>query len=198
MTAVEADMTAVTQLVLRERQGRDRGWWQRMRDSLAPDARVAISWFRGSGEEFVTASEAMAKGGTQAVHRMGPPVVDVAGDRAVVEAPAAICLRLHLDAVEADLTSHTRLLYRAERRAGRWWLTALDPVYAGDTLSPVVPGEVPRLDRDRLAAHRPSYRFLGYCLEEQGHPVARDLHGDDRPEGVAALLADAYAWLRAA
>lgn len=44
-TAVDA--AAVTQLVLRERQNRDRGWWDDMAGCFAPDAIIEMSWFTG-------------------------------------------------------------------------------------------------------------------------------------------------------
>ena len=47
------DVTEITQLVLRERQGRDRGWWAQMADCFHPDSRVTLSWFDGPGSEFV-------------------------------------------------------------------------------------------------------------------------------------------------
>lgn len=39
------DIAEVTQLVLHERQARDRGWWEPMRACFAPAATVRLSWF---------------------------------------------------------------------------------------------------------------------------------------------------------
>ena len=41
----------VTQLVLRERQSRDRGWYEEMAACFAEDSVVQMSWFTGSGAE---------------------------------------------------------------------------------------------------------------------------------------------------
>jgi hypothetical protein len=87
------DLDQLQQLILRERQGRDRGWWQRMRDAYAPHAAVAISWFTGSATDFITRSEQMAESGDRAVHRLAPPVIDMAGDRAVAEVPSVVSRR---------------------------------------------------------------------------------------------------------
>ncbi len=38
--------------------------------------------------------------------------------------------------------------------------------------------------------------MLAYHLSNRGYEIANDLYGDDRPEAVAALYADAFAWLR--
>ncbi|WP_410631563.1 nuclear transport factor 2 family protein [Amycolatopsis sp. cmx-4-83] len=188
MTAAE-----VGELVVRERQGRDRGWWDRMQACYAPDSTVRLSWFRGSGEEFVARSREMTGRGDVARHRLGPPVVDVDGQRAIAEVPAAIDVRTVLDGVEVDLTSYTRLLYRAEVRNGRWLIASLDPVYERDVLAPVLPGaSVPPASFEGL---RPSYRFLAHVLGRRGYPVPDDLYGDDRPGEVAALYDSHFAWL---
>lgn len=63
-----SDVTAITQLILRERQGRDRGWWDRMRAAFRPDSVVRLSWFSGTGPEFVRRSEEMSARGDLSVH----------------------------------------------------------------------------------------------------------------------------------
>jgi hypothetical protein len=189
------DIADVTQLILHERQGRDRGWWQQMRDCFDPQASVRLSWFDGSGADFVTESEAMTGRGDKAVHRLAPPVVHLHGERAVVEVPAAIEMRVDLDGVEADLTSYTRLLYRVHKQSGSWRIASLDAIYERDTLQSATPDAPLRLDPDRLAQFRVPYRMLAYHLSSRGYPVAGDLYGDDQPERVAALYADTFAWL---
>ncbi|MYW62608.1 hypothetical protein GTY65_00720 [Streptomyces sp. SID8379] len=102
------DIDLVTQTVLRERRGRDRGWWDRMRDCYRPDSTVTLSWYRGDGPGFVAASEAMAGRGDASVHRLSPPTVHIAGDRAFAETPAGIEIRTVVDGVTVDLTGHRR------------------------------------------------------------------------------------------
>src|SRR5580700_36326 len=77
------DTTAVSQLVLRERFGRDLGLWEQMRDCYHDDSIVRISWMKGSGPEFVSHSKEMAQRGVRANHRLGPILVTLAGDRAI-------------------------------------------------------------------------------------------------------------------
>jgi hypothetical protein len=50
----------VAQPVLRERQSRDRGWYGEMADCCAEDSLVRMSWFTGSGADFVRATRNMA------------------------------------------------------------------------------------------------------------------------------------------
>ncbi|GGF17586.1 hypothetical protein [Subtercola lobariae] len=52
------DISEVTQLVLRERQARDRGWWGQLAECYADDSHVKVSWFDGNGADFVTESTA--------------------------------------------------------------------------------------------------------------------------------------------
>lgn len=189
------DVTALTQLVLHERQGRDRGWWDQMAAAFAPDARVRISWIDGTATEFVTGSRAMAAGGTNATHRMGAAVVHLRGERAVVEAPAVIELRTALDGAEVDLASRVRLLYTAVRDADGWRLASLDCIYESDTVTATMPDHQPAVDLDRLAALRPSYRWLAYVLDRAGHRIDDDMPGEDRPDGVDRLYTDRFAWL---
>ncbi|WP_411129241.1 nuclear transport factor 2 family protein [Streptomyces sp. x-19] len=189
------DVTEVSQLILHERRSRDRGWWPEMRECLAADAAVRLSWFRGSGADFVTASQEMAVRGDSATHTLGPPVVDVLGARALVEVAAAIHMRSELNDTQVDLTSHTRLLYRAERRTGRWVIVSLDPVYERDNLLPSLPGTHLEIAPDALARARPSYRMLTHLLNARGYPIADDLYGDDRPTPVQRLYRSLSDWL---
>lgn len=189
------DVTAVAQLVLAERFARDRGDWARMAECYAAASRVRVTWFDGSGPEFVTASRAGWERGTRSVHRCSPPVVHVRGDRAVVAMPAAIEARVAVGGVECDMVSFTRILERVERTAEGWRIRSLDCAYERDTLTPVVPGLVPDLDVVALASFRPTYRYLSLVLREVGEGVDQDLAGDDRPDTVQRLTDELDAWL---
>ncbi|MFQ6148082.1 nuclear transport factor 2 family protein [Streptomyces seoulensis] len=190
------DIDVVTQTVLAERQGRDRGWWDRMRACYWPDSTVTLSWYRGDGPGFVAASRAMAGRGDASVHRLSPPVVQIVADRAFAEVPAAIEVRTDIDGVTADLASYTRIVYRLARREGRWGILALDCVYERDTLAPAVPGEHLAVPPGDLAPYRRPYALLAWHLARRGYDLTDDLLGDDRPERTAAFYADTLAWLR--
>jgi hypothetical protein len=188
------EIDELTQLVLHERQGRDRGWWQQMRDCFHPGARVRLSWFEGTAEAFVAASQAMGERGDQATHRLGPPVVHARGDRAIVELPMIVDFRIELDGVEADLASTGRLLYRAESRDGRWRIVAIEAIYQRDSLVASVPGTQLSIAPEELDGFRPSYRLLAYYLNRRGYTVDATLYGDDRPDEVAELYDSAFTW----
>ncbi|GJF33433.1 hypothetical protein KNE206_61330 [Kitasatospora sp. NE20-6] len=192
------DIAEIGQLVLHERQARDRGWWESMAKCFAPDSTVRLSWFTGSGAQFTARSREMSGRGDAAVHRLAPPVVDVRGDRALVELPAVIEMRTLLDEVQVDLASYARLAYRVERRFGHWQILSLDAVYERDVLTPSVPGTALAVDPADLAGLRPPYRMLAHLFDRLGYQVGDDLYGDDRPEELAAFHRRSFAWLHGA
>jgi len=190
------DASAISQLILRERQGRDRGWFEQEAECFHADSRVRISWFDGPGPEFVRLSSELYANGIRPIHRIYAPVVHIEADRAVAEVPAEISIVQDFGGVDAYVINYVRLLYRAECRDGVWKLSAFDCVYERDTLSPVIFGQSPKLDPELLARFRRPYMYLGYHLHETGKSLRDDLYGDDRPDEVNRLYKDAFGWLR--
>lgn len=189
-------MVAVTALVLRERQSRDRQWWDEMAWCYTTDATIAMSWFKGPAATFMERSRSMDVGGSRGVHRLSPPAVRVRGDRALAELPLVIEFRTDVDDVQADLCSYARSQYRAVYTGGTWRISAITTVYERDTLTPAVPGTILPVTADDLAALRPSYRCLAWHLERSGYAIPDDLPGDDRPDTVAAVMAADLDWLQ--
>ncbi len=187
----------VTQVVLAERQGRDRGWWDQMLAAYWPDSTVRLSWYDGDGAGFVAGSQAMAGRGSVALHHAYAPVVHVRGARATAELSLAMRIRVELDGVAADLVSYTRLNYRLERRDGHWRITSLAAVYEYTTLDPAVPGQVIEVPVEELRSFRASYALMAWVNARQGRAISSDELGDDRPEELAAFYADAWTWLDA-
>jgi SnoaL-like domain len=177
----------IVQLVLRERQSRDRGRYDQMADCFAEDSVVEMSWFQGSGADFVRATRDMAGRGDYVVHRLSPPVVHIDGDRALAELPLVIEWRVDIDGVEADLASACRSQYRAQRGDdGVWRITRITSIYEKDTLTPALPNTRLNIDPHELTAHRQSYRCLAWYLNRRGYEVGPDHLGDDQPEAVNA------------
>jgi hypothetical protein len=189
-----ADVSAVSQLVLRERFSRDLGWWEQMHDCFHDDSMMRISWIKASGPEFVRRSKEMAERNVQASHRLGPIFVTLAGNRAIAQLGVVIDIPFTLKGIEVMMSSHTRLLLRAERREGVWRLFGFDAVYLRDEIAPVIPGQTVAIDPEAVRAFRPSYRLLSYCLTSGGFPVPNDLAGIDRPDLVDALVREIYGW----
>lgn len=198
MTGNTAPTEAVTQLVLRERQSRDRGWWEDWSRCFADDAVVNMSWFTGSGAEFVRQTRLRSTDGVWGRHRLCPPAVRVNGDRAWAELPLAIEFRLTVAGVEADLQSYCRSQYRARRTGGTWRIAGITSIYERDALTPSIPGTTLDLDPESFTGYRPSYRCLAWYLRRSSSEISADLPGDDRPATAAAVYAAEQAWLNAA
>jgi hypothetical protein len=188
------DISAITQLILRERESRDLGRWERMKGCFWPDSLVRVSWFRGSGPDFVTGSIDMAKRRVLAKHRLGPILVNLAGDRAVASMSAIIDIPAKLQGMDFTLSSHARFLYRAERRQQKWGLSGFDAIYMRDELTPAIPGQSISIDANDVKRFRATYRMLSYYLSTQGYDIDSNLAGADRPDLVDALNQELYGW----
>lgn len=189
-----ADIAAIAQLVLTERESRDLGRWNRMRSCFHPDSRVRISWFGGTGEQFVAGSIDMARRGIRAKHRLGPPLVRLAGNRAVATISAIIDIPETLGGVEVQLSGHGRFLFRTEKRDGKWGICFLDFIYMRDELTTAIPGVPVPISFDDLKPFRPAYRVLSYLLSLKGYTPNSDLAGEDRPETVERLMSEVFGW----
>lgn len=191
----QLDKVKIGDLIIRERVSRDFGRWDDMRACYSSDSTVDISWFRGSGFDFAVASRKAAGSGNSSFHKMEPCLIDINGDRAIVDVGVAIHLQTLMDNVEVLLIGHGRMLYRVERNDSDWLISHLTGIYVMDTLQSAVPGEAVSVDLQRLVNYRSSYRYLSYLLEVSGRPVSQDLPGVDKPESVDAILAANANWL---
>lgn len=189
-----ADVSAVSQLVLRERLSRDFGLWEQMRDCFHDDSVVRISWINATGPEFVRRSKEMAERNVKASHRLGPILVTLASHRAIAQVRANIDIPFTLKGIEVMMSSHAHLLFRAERQGEVWRLSGLDAVYLRDEIAPVMPGQTVAIDQEEVKAFRPTYRLLSLCLASGGFPVRNDLAGVDRPDLVDTLVREIYGW----
>jgi hypothetical protein len=190
-----ADITLITQLVVRERDSRDMGFWQRMLDCFHPDALIDISWIRGNAKAFVEGSKDMAARGMKATHRLGPILVTQHGDKAVATLGGIIDIPTELDGKQFTLSAYGQFLYSVERRAGEWKLLSFEAIYQRDELTPAVLGETVAMPQELLQRFRPSYRNLSWSLHLKGYEVNMELPGTDRPETVRAIYERLYGWL---
>ena len=190
-----ADVTEITQLIVRERESRDMGFWNRMRACFHPDSVVSISWYQGDGYGFVEGSRDMAARGMLAKHRLGPILVTQNGDRAIATLSAIIDIPTEIDGKYFTLSSHCLMLYRTEKRDGAWRIMSFEAIYRRDEFIPAVMGQSAHLPADLLAGFRPSYRNLSYSLHLKRYHVDMDLPGEDRPHTVKAIYERLYDWL---
>ena len=196
LRASGADIAAISQVVLYERQARDSGWWAQMGATYWPEAIVNLAWHQGTAADFVARSKEMFDRGVRPLHHMYTPVVHINGSKAHVEAPAVTWSRWSIDGTECNLHSHMRLHYRLEERAGQWGIVRFDCVYVYSEVSPVVPGEKIVIPSVELASHRASYALLAWHQTRRGMSVDDDQLGVDRPEQLEEFLARTREWLR--
>lgn len=189
------DITHITQLVVRERDSRDMGFWNRMLDCFHSDALIDISWIRGNPKQFVEGSKDMAARGMTATHRLGPILVTQNGDRAVATVVGSIDLPTTLEGKDFRLSAHCQMLYRVEKRDGQWRLGGFTAIYRHDELTPVVLGQVVTMPQDLFERFRASYRHLAWSQHVLGYVPNMELPGIDRPETVRAIYKDHYGWL---
>ncbi len=189
------DITLISQLILRERESRDLGLWERMLDCFHPDSIVRISWFNGSGPDFVKGSIDMAKRGMLAKHRLSPVHVTLHGDKAMASLPSIIEIPTLIDGIELILSAYGRFLYRVEKRAGKWRIFSFECVYVRDEFTPAILGQTVNIDPEEMKAFRASYRNLSYSLSKSGYEVNHDLPGEDKPETVEKLLMEINQWM---
>ena len=188
------DIVRIQQLICREREARDRNWWDEMRATWAEDSHVNVSWYSGPGQGFIDGSVREQEKSTPVKHKLGPIMVRVNGDKAVASVSATILTRVAIEGVEADLDSNTTLIYRAVKKDGVWLLSALDCIYESDRITAAIPGEQVVIDSKMLNKYRKSYRCLSFILERGGVSANNDLPGDDEPDRVKRLYSAVFAW----
>jgi hypothetical protein len=190
-----AAITEITQLIVRERDSRDMGFWNRMLDCFHPDALINISWIRGNAREFVEGSKDMAARGMCATHRLGPILVTQNADKAVATLGGVIDIPTELEGKQFHLSAHCLMLYRLEQRAGAWRILGFEAIYRRDELTPVIMGQSVTMPDELFRTFRPPYRNLAWSQHLKGYKVNMDLPGEDRPETVQAIYQRFYAWL---
>jgi hypothetical protein len=190
-----ADVSAIIQLVVTERESRDLGRWEQLAACYLPDSHVEISWISGTGAQFVAGSIEMARRGVKARHRLGPVRVRLNAERALATLSCVIDIPGEIEGVEFCLSSHARLLYPAQRRNDAWGLMGFYGIYVRDEIITRIPGERLPIQVPDLMGFRDSYRMLSWLLTLQGgYVVNNELPGIDRPEAAEALEQRLMTW----
>ena len=192
---VRLDKIDVAELILRERLARDNRDWDEMASCWLEDSVVDVSWFRGSGPEFVRLTKGNIKENSYNFHVMSPPVVRVVGDNAISETPCTLRDFSNIAGADASYEGFVRLFWRARRSEAGWLLAGLRCLYLVDLFHGRDPARPPAFDPELLKTYRSPYRFLMCNLTNLGVPVRDDLPGIDRPEVVAAMRTAEAAWL---
>ena len=200
------DRLAIADIIQRERAARDFAVWSEMASYYHPESSVEVSWFKGSGREFVERTRQQYERARQKndhaerthFHEMGAAVVTLNGTKAIAETACTLHSFFPLDGIACKNTAFVRLMWRAEMLEGRWLIAGLRCLYIRDMISPCNPSQTPHLDQAELDQYRVSYRFTCHHLARLGLDPKNDLPGIDRPETMVALHEGEKAWLREA
>lgn len=186
------DKFSVKELIEFERFCRDNSQWDEMRKCFAADSKITVSWFQGTGAEFVDASIKME---SYAPHKIYKTLVWLSNDKAVSITMATVQCRSDLDGHTVELRSDVKLLYRTQKIDGVWYIISMDGIYEKDSLIPVSPGGNISVPTEEISKYRSSYANLTYVFKKQGYDIDNNLPGIDRPETVNKLYQEAEDWL---
>jgi|ERR1700704_1882532 hypothetical protein len=175
---------------------RDQGKWSALLATFVPDGQIAVSWFSGSFREFVERCRQSFEAGQRSKHHIFPPLVRVAGERAVAETNIVILVRQKIGGALADMTSYARFLDRLERRSGRWAIVERAAIYERDRLDPVEPSEAfeQLFAATDLSIYPEPYRYMAARLTAAGRALAPVVYSDGSAH-TAQLYARYDAWL---
>ena len=186
------DKFSVKELIEFERFCRDNALWAEMKRCFAANSSVTVSWFKGTGEEFVEASSKMK---AYAPHKLYNTLVWLNNNKAVAITMATIQCRSNLKGAIVELQSDVKLIYRVEKLDRVWYIISMDGIYEKDSLVPVSLGHNIVVPIDEISKFRTSYVNLSYIFSKDGYKIDTELPGIDRPETVNKLYNEAKGWL---
>jgi SnoaL-like protein len=189
-----ADRDEIRDLIENWAIWRDAGLWDRFRTVWSPGARINATWFQGTAEEFVRASEEGWQRGVSILHFLGGTTVTVIGDRATAQTKMTISQRDTVEGVLCDVVCTGRFYDFLEKQDGRWLMVLRQPLYERDRIDPVQSGDVVKLDRELLARFPVGYQHLAYLQTRIGYDVKADMPGIAGPR-ADALYARGERWL---
>ena len=158
---------------------RDQGDWAGLRNLFSADGQIAVSWYRGSIDGFIAASQKMAEDpGTQSKHWIGSPRIRLCGERAISETDVMIMARSQVASVEVDVTSYARFFDQFQRDSdGQWRVLQRTAIYEKDRIDPVSPSLLFSLIYPFAGFddYPPAYRHLAAGLERKGFTLAEPI-----------------------
>ena len=98
-----------------------------------------------------------------------------------MECITAIQIRCEVDGDTVDLSTHTRLHYRVEKRDGLWKIVTMDAVYEKDTMKSAFTDGTFHASREELARFRPTYANMMLRQVKYGGVPNGEMAGEDRP-----------------
>ena len=179
MTDTLQDELLIRRMVERWAVWRDAGDWERFASVWHPDGVMMATWFQGPFDDFIRVTREGSAKGVSILHFLGGSVIEVAGDRAVVQTKMTISQRGMVEGEDGlalcDVVCTGRFNDCVVRHDGEWKLLHRQPIYEKDRLDPVDPSAALRLDRALLATYPEGYRHLAYIQTRIGYTVKMDM-----------------------
>lgn len=169
------DELEIRQLIERWAVWRDAGDWERFATCWHPEGVMMATWFQGPFAEFIRVTQEGWERGVSILHFLGGSVVEVAGDRAIVQTKMTISQRGLVEGVPCDIVCTGRFYDFVQRHEGAWKLLHRQPIYEKDRIDPIDPAAVPKLDAAKLATFPEGYRHLAYIQTGIGYRVKLDM-----------------------
>lgn len=168
---------------------RDGKRWQDLQETFTSDGVIAVSWFRGPFSGFVDQCRSRDSRAGTSRHLILPPVVRVAGTKALAETCVVILVRQDIEGVAVDLTSHARFVDRLEKHGARWRIAERNAIYERDRLDPVIPSAAfdRMMERADLSRYPSQYRYMAFRVDAAGRRLAEPVLCDAMPETTALL-----------
>jgi hypothetical protein len=193
------DKACVRELVETDRYCRDYGHFEQERACWFEDGEVFASWFKGPIDEFLAQSSRKDK--SPSAHKIFNTLVWLNGNRAIAECICMITFRVKLEGELVDLSVHSRLHFRAEKRDGKWGLVYFEGIYEKDRLDPVFGDSKFFIPREKLQKFRPCNwnqcaRLALYGADPFGGGLANadQWAGSDKPESICRLYDESSRW----
>ena len=193
--AKESDYEIVNNLVISERMYRVSHRYNEHANCFFADATIRTSWQTGDVSSFVGKHPEENFDEIFNVNRCGSALIHLRKKRALVEYPTTTIRTVKINGKNAVLTSYMRILYRIEKRAGKWKISEMTSINEADELSPMIPGTDLKIDPRDVENLRSSYRWLAYARKNAGGNISDDLLGIDRPEDIQRIYDESFLWL---
>lgn len=182
----------IADLAQRWGRARDQGRWDDLARTFHPGGTIKVMWFEGLHEDFIAASaRRFVPGRGTTKHFFGVSLVEVNGERALCETPAALSQAGELHGTAFASLSFLRFLDRVERRGGEWRIVQRNAIYEGDRFMPETPV---KLDPAILDLYAPPFKYLAYRQHVAGLPSDRDTPMDGSGS-LVRLMDEAREWL---
>jgi hypothetical protein len=169
------DKDAIRELIENWVVWRDMGEWDLLRTIWHPGGRMSASWREGTADEFIAANRKSWDTGLDILHQLGGSSITVKDGRAVSITKMVISQRSIIHDVLCDVSAQARHYDLWEKLDGRWGLWERRTIFDRDRIDAVVPGEVVKLDPEKLKSFPVNYRHLAYLQSNMGFPVRPDL-----------------------